>query len=93
MIFSKTGRSAAGVADGHKNDFGQGAPFIPLHQDKVQIAGERGQDRCGRRVPARDVRHLKEARGSQGHGPGAGLPETPGIFAGLVDFQQSCGYA
>ena len=33
------------------------------------------------------MRHLEKSRGSQGHRPGAGLPETPGIFAGLIDFQ------
>ncbi len=30
---------------------------------------------------------MEEAWGSQGHNPGTGLPETPGIFAGLVDFE------
>ena len=87
MILGKDGRSAPELPAGHKNHFGPGAVFIALHQNKIRIMGQGGQNRLGGKVSGRKVRHLEESRSSQGHRAGAGLPETPGIFAGVIDFQ------
>ena len=61
--------------------------FITFHQDKIRVMGQGGQNGLGRKVHGREMRYLEESRGSQGHRPGAGLPETPGVFAGLIDLQ------
>ncbi len=83
----KRGESRFGIAGGHKNNFGQRAVLITLHQDKIRISGQGGQNRFAGWVLAGTMRHLKKPGGCQGNGAGAGLPETPGIFAGLIDFQ------
>ncbi len=71
---------------GQKNNFGPGAMLIALYQHKVRITGQGAQNFRGRQVLGREIGHLEEAGGSQDHCLGAGLPETPGIFARRINF-------